>query len=217
MEGRAPAADLKITPQLAAPGSTGNYLSEAPVRKALATAASAAVLIGVAAASPASAECSDNVLNVCSGTTTVAFTPGAGTIAILATPVAVDPTQVVTGSGANVTMSLGLTTVTDTRLASSGWSVSASTTDFAPAGGGTAIPAANAKFFTPAAPTAALGTPTFSRNGTSAANAISGGSALVSASHSGPSTTTYTPSIVIAVPSGSSSVLYSGTVTQSVA
>lgn len=183
-------------------------------RTALALGAVAAATLGLAA-TPAAAACSDNVLNVCSGTTTVALVVDAGTIAIATTPAATNLTSVLSGTDNVQTVSLGLTTVTDTRLTSTGWTVSA--TSSALTNGGSSILASATSFYVPAAATSVLGGHTITRQATTAGDAVASGAALVTDTGSGVNTATFTPYMKVVVPSGTSALTYTGTVTQSVA
>lgn len=183
-------------------------------RTAFALGAVVAATLGLTA-TPASAACSDDVLNVCSGTTTVALVVDAGTIAILTTPAATNLTSVLTGTDNVQTVDLGLTTVTDTRLTSTGWSVSATSSDLT--SGGSTIPASATSFYVPAAATSVLGAHTITRQATTAGGAVASGAALVTDTGSGVNTATFTPYMKIVVPSGTSALTYAGTVTQSVA
>lgn len=173
------------------------------MRKATAVLSSAAVLVAMAAAaSPAQAE---------TGTTTVALTVADGTLAIVTTAAAPAASSAIVGTGRVVTAPLGLTTISDTRAASTGWTLSASTTAFAPAGGGTSIPASAAKFSLLAAPIATLGTVSYSHTSSPASSG-----SLATATASGISTTTLTPVLTVDVPASAATGVYTGTVTQSV-
>ena len=185
------------------------------MRKTLALGATALTAASLALAAPASAACTDNVLNVCSSTTTVALVVDAGTIAIVSTPAATNLTSVLSGTDNVQTFSLGLTTVTDTRLTSTGWSVSASSS--ALANGGSSIPSSATSFYVPAAATSVLGSHTITRLATSTTDAVASGAALVTDTGSGLNTATFTPYMKVTVPSGTSALTYTGTVTQSVA
>jgi len=186
-------------------------------RLALTAGTAALALAGsVFAAAPAFAACGDTTGDVCTGTTTVAFTVASGTIAIATTAAAASVTQGLTGTAANITATLGLTTVTDTRVAGSGWVVSASSTAFSPVTG-TAIPATAATYYVPAAPIAVIGTHTLSVGASTPATAVAAGAALVSDVGSGVNTATFLPSIKVTLPVGTAALAYTGTVTQSVA
>jgi len=187
------------------------------MRKALALGTAVAALSGaLLAASPAYAADCGATGDVCTGTTTVAFTVSAGTIAIATTAAAASVTQGITGTAGHITASLGLTTVTDTRLAGAGWAVAASSTTFAPVTG-TAIPSTAASYFVPAAPIAVLGAHSLAVGASTAATAVAAGAALVTDTGSGINTATYLPSIKITLPVNTAARAYTGTVTQSVA
>lgn len=191
------------------------------MRKVFTLAAAGALLAGMAvAAAPASAACTDNSLNVCSGETTVAFTVEAGTIAIATTAAATNATQALSGTSGVITANLGLTSIVDTRLTSTGWSVSASAGTFTEVGA-TGTPATiagtAASFYVPAAPIAVLGTHTFTVGATTTAAAVAGGTGLVSSSVSGANEATWIPYVKITLPTNTAAVAYSGVVTQSVA
>lgn len=185
------------------------------MRKALALGTAAASLTAVGLAGPASAACA--LGDLACGTTTVALTPATGTLTLVVTPVAVATPVTSTFSGtSNVqTLSLGPSTVTDTRLTSTGWTATLSTTDLSPVTG-TAIPASAASFYVPDAPTQVLGTHSFTRAGTAGA-AVASGLSPLSSSVSGINTAIFTPYMKVTIPSGTSVVAYTGTVTQSVA
>jgi hypothetical protein len=193
------------------------------------TLAGLAVAGAVAAAAPAAA-CT--VGDLTCGTTEVAFTVASGTLAILTTPATVGtaanpgtaPTTAISGSTASVTVPLGATTVTDLRLASTGWSMTATAPDFVLATDATkTIAKTGAAFYVPAVPTAdlAAGAPllsTFSARATSPQAVDAGGSATILTSNSaGPNAAVFTPVLKVTVPTGSVAGLYTGTVTQSVA
>ncbi|MDP3713079.1 MAG: hypothetical protein Q8R60_11425 [Mycobacteriales bacterium] len=181
---------------------------------ALALTAVAAATLGMTA-TPAAAACSDNVLNVCSGETTVALVVDAGTIAIAVAPAATNLTSVLSGTDNVQTVSLGLTTVTDTRLTSTGWSVSATSSDLT--NGGSSIAASATSFYVPAAATSVLGGHTISRLATTAGDAVASGAVLVTDTGDGVNTAEFTPYMKVVIPSGTSALTYAGTVTQSVA
>lgn len=153
------------------------------------------------------------------GTTTVALTVADGSLAIVTTAAAPAASSALVGTGRVVTAPLGLTTITDTRAASTGWTLTAATTAFTPvdAGtllpitGGTAIPATAAKFSLVEAPITVLGTATY----THTASPNSSG-ALATSTASGVNTATVLPVLTVDVPSTAVNGLYTGTVTQSV-
>lgn len=170
---------------------------------ALVTAA-AATLAVTALATPAQAA---------DGDTTVSLTVVDGTLAIATTPAAAGVNSEIVGTGRTFTAPLGLTTVTDTRAASTGWSLSARTTAFTLTGGTATIPATAATFSLLAAPTNTVGTNTYS--GTATAASPSSG-ALTTATASGINTAETTPVLHVAVPNSAAVGIYTGTVTQSV-
>ena len=175
------------------------------MRKVTALATAAAASLAVAGlATPAQAE---------EGTTTVSLTVVDGTLAIVTTAAAAGVNSEIVGTGRTFTAPLGLTTVTDTRAASTGWSMSASTTAFSLTGGTATIPATAARFSLLADPTNTVGNNSYS--GTATAASPSTG-ALTTASASGINTATMTPVLHVAVPNTAAVGLYTGTVTQSV-
>lgn len=187
------------------------------MRKALALGTLAASLAGLGVVAPGASAACGATLDVCTGTpTTVAFTVLSGTLAITTAGVATGVAQGLSGTSGVVTASLGLTQVTDTRIAGSGWTVSASASDFTPVGGGTAIPAAAASYYVPVAPLKVLGTHAHTVAASSAADAVGNGVALVTDVGAGVNTATFLPSVKITLPTGTAAVAYTGTVTQSV-
>jgi hypothetical protein len=108
--------------------------------------------------------------------------------------------------------------VTDTRLSSTGWAVTASADTFTAAGTATSIAGSAASFTIPLA-AATLGSPKLSY---SASTPVANGGTIISAAPNtgttviGPNTVTYTPTISVAVPAGTLLATYTGTVTQSV-
>jgi hypothetical protein len=193
------------------------------MRKPLVLALAAASLGGIALAAPASAACPTDL--TCQATTLVAVpVVDAGVLAIAAAPVAVGGVPLgTTTTGSNglpvISGSMALTTVTDTRLSSAGWSVTATAGTFTatlPATG--TIPGSAASFTVPTA-AATLGSPTLTY---SATTPVASGGTLISASPAsgssviGPNTVAYTPTINVAIPAGTGLSTYTGTVTQSV-
>ena len=153
------------------------------------------------------------------GTTTVALTIADGTLAIVTTAAAPAASSALVGTGRVVTAPLGQTTITDTRAASTGWTLSATTTAFtpvtvgtlAPIENGVPIPATAAKFSLSAAPTKVLGTATYTYTATPGDTG-----SLAVASASGINTATVLPVLTVDVPAAAATGLYTGTVTQSV-
>jgi hypothetical protein len=182
------------------------------MRKPVALAAAAALLAGlVAMASPASAACAVSD-PLCSN---VSFTVAAGTIALVAPAAATGGTATVSGSGATVDISLGATTVTDARVGSTGWSVSATASDFATTGG--TITKSHAEFSVPADATGTGLCATRTRKSTPTAVDTNGTvAAIIACTSIGASSATYIPVLTVVVPAGSVAGTYTGTVTQSV-
>lgn len=146
------------------------------------------------------------------GDTTVALTVVDGTLAIVTTPAATGVSSQIVGTGRVLTSPLGVTTITDTRAASSGWTLTATTTSFTHSvTASEVIPSANAKFSLAAAPTTVLGTATY----TYTASPDSSGDLAV-ASATGINTATVEPVLTVDVPAAAITGLYTGTVTQSV-
>lgn len=174
------------------------------MRKALALGTTALTLVGLAAtAQPAGAA---------DGTTTVALTVLDGTLAIATTTAAAGVNSQVVGTGRTFTAPLGLTTVTDTRAGSTGWSLSASTTAFSHSNGTATIPASAATFSLLAAPTNTVGSNTYEDTATTTPST----GALTTARAAGINTATMTPVLHVAVPTSAVAGVYTGTVTQSV-
>jgi hypothetical protein len=207
------------------------------MRKTLVLAIAAASLGGIALAGSASAACSAANGDVCSGSTTVAFTvlPNVGTLSIVPAAAAAGSAAgqtPLTSSGVDssktVTVALGLTTVLDSRTASQGWVMSASASNFTQAVGGSATISKNlAKFSVPVAPqlpstglTGALSgavLPTFTGYNASAAPTSdgAGNATLLTASATGVNAAVFTPVLTVDV-TGATATTYTGTVTQSV-
>jgi len=143
------------------------------------------------------------------GTTTVALTVLDGTLAIVTTPAALGASSSIIGTGRQISAPLGLTTITDTRAASTGWSLSASTTAFTV--GSASIPASAAKFSLSEAPLNVLGANTYSSTTTPNSSG-----ALTTATASGINTATLLPVLTVDVPNSAATGVYAGTVTQSV-
>ena len=173
------------------------------------TAVAAALVVGgLAAAGPASAATSSQV---------VAFTVAAGTLAITPGTPAVGISAATSGGLTTAAIDLGLTTVADTRISSTGWAVSAATTDFAVTPGTSAISKANAKFSVPVAPLSVLGSATFTTDAAPTAVDAGGNVAnLVVASATGINTATFSPQLAVTVPNGSATGLYTAPITQTV-
>lgn len=191
------------------------------MRKALAlgTTAAALAVTAVVAGPVEAAQCS--VAELAAGTcTTVALTVVDGSLSIVTTPAAAGTSDPVTSSlGTSTTISLGATTVTDTRLSSSGWTAKATSTELASASGAPAIPTNAHSFFVSSVTTLPVNTTLAypdASNGTTEAPVASGDN-LVTATSTGPSLAViYTPSMRVAVPAGQLGGVYTGTVIQSV-
>jgi hypothetical protein len=203
------------------------------MRKALALTLLGAAVTMTAGAGAASAACGATLTDVCSGTTTVAFTvlPDVGSISILPTGIAAGagvgetaPTSTGDDSAKTAVVPLGVTTVLDGRASSPGWTMSASASDFALAGGGT-LAKANAKFSIPVAPVAANAglltgaltgaTPPSFSSRASTPTGSGGSAALLTASAGGVNASAFLPVMTVTV-TGAAAGLYTGTVTQSV-
>ena len=187
------------------------------MRKPVALAATAGLLTATAAlAAPAHAACAVSD-PLCSD---VSFTVGAGTISLVAPSAATGGTATVSGSGATVEIPLGATTVTDLRVASPGWSVSATASDFATTGG--TIDKTQAAFSVPADGVAtglvgaALCTTRTRKSTPTAVDANGTTTQIFRCTQVGVSGATYTPVLTVTVPAGSVAGTYTGTVTQSV-
>ena len=185
-----------------------------PMRIATISTAAAALMIGGLAATPALAASSNQV---------VAFTVADGLLAITPGTPATGVSSVLTGGKTTVTIDLGMTTVADTRVNSSGWSVSASTTDFtltqAPGALSQVIAKTQAKFSVPLAPVSVLGSPavTFARlDAPTAVDSTGGVASLIVATATGVNTGTFGPQLQITIPNGSAVGAYTGTITQTV-
>jgi hypothetical protein len=189
---------------------------------------SVAVAVGVAFVGPASADAC--AAGTTCAVTTIAATVDVGTLAIAALPVSgsLTFTNVLPAAGATQDLQKGadltLTTVTDTRLAGTAWSVTANVSEFSDGAAPTPhlIPRSALKLSVPGAPLKVLGAAgmTIDRKGTATAvNGTSGDLAgLVSASATGGlNTVEYTPHIDITVPAGTPAGTYTGVLTQSVA
>jgi hypothetical protein len=170
---------------------------------ALGTALGAAALVATGAlTAPASAA---------DGTTTVELAVLDGTLAIVTTALAPAASSSLVDGIRVVDAPLGLTTVEDTRAASTGWTLSAATAGFTEALTGATIPASAAKFYVSGTPTAVVGSPTFTTTTTADASG-----ALVTAAASGINTVEVSPVLQVTVPSAAATGTYTGTVTQSV-
>jgi hypothetical protein len=209
------------------------------MRKALVLTIAAAALAGglAAPALAAGPVCNPANGDVCSGVTQVAFAvlPNVGTLSIVPTPATAGAGGVAgnpiasTGldTAKTVTVPLGVTTVLDTRTASTGWTMSASASNFAQAAPATATISKNfAKFSVPVAPAlpttgltglTGIAVPTFTGYNAGAAPASdgSGNATLLTATATGINAAAFIPVLTVDV-TGATAGVYTGTVTQSV-
>ncbi len=190
------------------------------MRKALALGTVALSFAGLAVtAAPASAAACSSA-EVTAGTcTTVSLTVVDGLLTILVTPTAAGTSAPITGTtGTSTDIVLGATTVSDTRLSSTGWTAKATSTALTPlTGSAPAIATTAHSFFVPPVTTVVTGD-TLNYRGTSA-TPVGSGVDLLSVSHAaGPALApfVYTPTMRVAVPAGQLGGVYTGTVTQSV-
>ena len=186
-----------------------------PMRNVIVLSTTAAALVlGGLAATPALAA---------TGSQIVAFTVADGVLAITPGTPALGVNSLLSGGVTTVSVALGVTTVLDSRIASTGWAVSASTTDFtltqAPGATSLVIPKANAKFSVPLAPLSVVGTPalTFARvSAPQAVDATGDVVNLVVATATGVNTGSFAPQLDAVVPNGTPTGAYTGTITQTV-
>jgi hypothetical protein len=187
----------------------------------------AAAAVTTALAAPALATCGSSIGDVCSGTTTVAFTViDTGSLSILPTAAAPATGSSVDAAGKRtVTMSLGVTSVLDSRTSSPGWTASATAGNFTGTTTAATVAGTGAKFFVGSAPgavatnllTGLLSTATCPAGVTyvSTPTGTNGSAALVTAPSGAISACAYTPSLQLDVTSAPADA-YTGTVTQSV-
>lgn len=199
------------------------------MRKVLVITLTGAAVAATALTAPAMAACGTNLGDVCSGPTTVAFAVvDTGSLSILPAPAAPAQGTSVDASGKRtIDMSLGVTSVLDSRTSSPGWTSSASAGDFTGTTAATnKVLGTTAQFYVPAAPVtadAALLTgllagatcPTAGVTRTSAPSGTGGSATLVTAPAGAISACAYTPNLVLDVTTAAADV-YTGTVTQSV-
>lgn len=186
------------------------------MRPSLALAATVALLAaGLGLAAPADAACSVGD-TTCTG---VVFTVSGGLISLAAPAAASAATATPSSTGGTVDISIGATVVTDGRIPTTGWSVTATASDF-DAGGGATIAKANAAFSIPSAPTSVTGCSSFPTRRTTplSVNASTGTtpSAILTCNALTVNAATYVPVLTVTVPSGAVAGVYTGTVTQSV-
>lgn len=152
------------------------------------------------------------------GDTLISFTVVDGLLAIVATPTAVGVNTVTSGTSKVADISLGVTTINDTRLTSTGWNYSAKTTDFTSTTSTATVPKTAAAFSIPSAPTSTLGSPTFPARVSSPTAVASDGSSgvLLDADATGVNDATFTPYLRVTVSTATPLEIFTGTVTQSV-
>lgn len=189
-------------------------------RKLATAALSAGVLAGAIAMAPsASAACP--ALSTTCADTAVAVTVATGTLsltAVAATAGGAPLGSATIGTGATPTVLQGadltLTTVTDTRTNSTGWTVTGSITDFTGTPG--TIAKAKTTLTVPAAATAVLGTIASQTRSTGSTPNGAGPVTLITVTTTGVNTVTYTPRVAVDV-NGAAPGAYTATLTQSVA
>jgi hypothetical protein len=183
------------------------------MRTSLALTAAAALCAGfVGAASPAAAVCDPTA-----GCSQVQFTITGGVISINAPTSATAGSTIAGASGGTLAIDLGNTVVTDARVPTTGWSLTATASDFtAPATSGTIAKTA-AAFSVPNAPSAGAGC-TYPLRVSSPLSVNSSGttpSAILTCSASATNNATYNPRLTLTIPASSVAGTYTGTVTQS--
>ena len=195
------------------------------MRKAIVLTLTGAAVAVTAFTAPAMAACGANVGDVCSNDTTVAFTVvNTGSLSILPTGAAVAATSTTANGKRTVDMSLGITSVLDSRTSSPGWIASAAAKgDFTGATAANKVLGSTAKFYVPEAPVTAnaslltglLGSATCPTTGVTRRSTVDGTGALVSAPGGSISACAFTPHLVLDVTNAAADA-YTGTVTQSV-
>lgn len=200
------------------------------MRKPLVLAVAGAAVLAGSITAPAMAAC--GVGDICTDTTLAAFTVVGGTISIVATEFAAGapggsgsaPTSGFSGGLNTVTVPLGVTTVLDTRLSSSGWTMSATAPlVYDSADTTTDVPGTGSAFWVPADPAAetlsglGLAVSSFSAR-TSAPTTVDGDrtTPLLISNSTTPNAAVFTPFLRVTIPGGTATGLYTGTVTQSV-
>jgi hypothetical protein len=185
------------------------------MRPSLALAATAALCAGLAAlAGPADAACTVGD-TTCSNVT---FTVTGGVISINAPTNATAGSTVAGASGGTLAIDLGNTVVTDARVPTTGWSVTATASDFTAASTGGTIAKTDAAFSVPSAPTSVNGCTSFPTRVTAPMAVNSSGttpSAILTCTAIGVNNATYNPRLTVTIPANSTAGTYTGTVTQS--
>jgi hypothetical protein len=167
----------------------------------------------VGVASPADAACGVGD-TTCSNIT---FTVTGGVISINAPTSATAGSTVTAAGGGTLAIDLGNTVVTDLRVPTTGWSVTATASDFGSDTGGT-IAKTTAAFSVPNAPTSVAGCTSFPTRVTSPLSVNGSGttpSAILTCSAIATNNATYNPRLTLTIPASSTAGVYTGTVTQS--
>lgn len=193
------------------------------MRKTIALSAVAALTSGLAVfgAAPAMA-CTAPNGGACADTA-VTFTIQGGGLSISApsgSPTAVPLTSagLLSLTGTSVSGQLGTTTVTDTRgLATGGWTVVMTSTNFSD-GAGHTIPASAATGYSGAVTPSGtvIPSPTLTAPAGASLAAPTGTTIVTAASILGANSASYNPTVSVAIPANAVAATYTGTVTQSV-
>ncbi|MEW1914447.1 hypothetical protein AB0442_39695 [Kitasatospora sp. NPDC085895] len=156
----------------------------------------------------------DTIETSSSNSTQISVIPNNGTLSITL------PTTASLGSaapGGTISAALGSVTVTDGRgLATSSWTATVSATNFA--NGGQTITTANVSYWSgPATNINGTVTTTPGQSDVSAKQALSSSRTAFTSTGNGNSSTSWTPTVVVAIPAAAVIGTYTGTVTHSVA
>ncbi|MDX6198260.1 MAG: hypothetical protein QOJ79_1411 [Actinomycetota bacterium] len=181
------------------------------MRTSLVLAATAVLCALVGVATPADAACTGGD-TTCSN---IQFTVTGGVISINA-PTSATASSTVSSSGGSLAIDLGNTVVTDLRVPTTGWSVTATASDFTTSGG--TIPKTDSAFSVPNAPTSVAGCTSFPTRVTTPLSVNSSGTtpaAILTCTAVGTNNATYNPRLTITIPASSTAGVYTGTVTQS--
>jgi hypothetical protein len=192
------------------------------MRKTLALGSAAAMLTGmVVAAAPASADTCLQAGLPTTSCTTATLTVANGGLSILVTAAGAGATSALTSTSAStVDISLGATTVIDSRPLARGWTSKATSTPFTPVtGDAPSIPVSSHSFFVGGVGTPpASGDLAYPDGGAGTEAPVASGADLVThSSTTAPSlTVVYTPTMRVVVPVSQPGGAYTATVTQSV-
>jgi hypothetical protein len=185
------------------------------MRTSFALAATAALLAGlVGVAAPADAACAGGDPTC----TNIQFSVTGGVISINAPASATAGSSVTAAAGGTLAIDLGNTLVTDARVPTTGWSVTATASDFTGSPSGT-VPKTDAAFSVPNAPTSVVGCTSFPTRVTTPLAVNSSGttpSAILTCAAITTNNATYNPRLTVTIPASSTAGVYTGTVTQSV-